>query len=78
LGDLGDIGLDRDSFAAEGLYFRHDFVGCGSAVCVVDNHRGAAFSELEGDACAKTAAEASYQGDFAVEAGSGLLHGGRW
>lgn len=78
LRDFGDVGLDGDRFAAVGFNLRDNFVGRCRAVGVVDDNGGAAFAELDGDACAETAAGAGDQGDAAVEAGVGVLHDAWW
>ena len=71
LGDLADIGLDRDGFGAGlgGFDFFADFVRAGFAVGVVDYDTAAAFSEFDGAASSDAAAGAGDEGDFAMEGG---------
>lgn len=77
-GHLGDVGLDGDGAGAEGVDLRADAVGAVEAFDVVDDHRGTAGAQFEGDAGADAAGGACYEGDFAGEGGEGvgLLGGG--
>ena len=73
LGDLADVGLDRDGAGAvvEPFDDAADLLGGGLGGDVVDDDAGAAFAHLDGAAAADAAAGAGDERDLAVQAGGG-------
>lgn len=72
LGRLADVGLDGDSLGTELLELRDDLLGGLAAATVVDNDRGAATAQLDGDTTSDATAGTRDQGNLASEGLGGV------